>query len=64
MFTALAIAEQTAPPTLNADDLDPSVTFDLVRGRARAARIDVALSNAFGFGGTNAALLFRRAQES
>lgn len=64
VFTALAIAEQTAPPTLNADDLDPSVTFDLVRGQARAARIDSALSNAFGFGGTNAALLLRRAKES
>lgn len=63
VFTALAVAEQTAPPTLNADAIDPAVTFDLVRDTPRAARIDVALSNAFGFGGTNAALLFRRARE-
>ena len=62
VFTALAIAQQTAPPTLNVEQLDPAVTFDLVRDQARGARIDVALSNAFGFGGTNAALLFRRAQ--
>jgi 3-oxoacyl-[acyl-carrier-protein] synthase II len=63
VFTALAVAEQTAPPTLNVDAIDPAVTFDLVRDTPRAARIDVALSNAFGFGGTNAALLFRRARE-
>lgn len=60
-FTALALWEQTAPPTLNVDALDPAVTFDLVRGEARPAALEVALSNAFGFGGTNAALLFRRA---
>jgi len=63
VFTALAVAEQTAPPTLNVDAIDPAVTFDLVRDTPRAARIDLALSNAFGFGGTNAALLFRRARE-
>jgi 3-oxoacyl-[acyl-carrier-protein] synthase II len=63
VFTALAVAEGLAPPTLNADDLDPAVTFDLVRGEARRAPIGVALSNAFGFGGTNVALLFRRARE-
>jgi 3-oxoacyl-[acyl-carrier-protein] synthase II len=63
VFTALAVAEQTAPPTLNVDALDPAVTFDLVRGEARRAPIGVALSNAFGFGGTNVALLFRRARE-
>jgi 3-oxoacyl-[acyl-carrier-protein] synthase II len=62
-LTALAIAKQTAPPTLNAVDLDPAVTFDLVRDRPREARIEAALCNAFGFGGTNAALLLRRAQE-
>jgi len=63
VFTVLAIAQQLAPPTHNADDVDPAVTFDLVRAAARPAKIDVALCNAFGFGGTNAALLFRRAEE-
>lgn len=63
VFTALAISEQTAPPTLNVENLDPTVTFDLVRDHARPAKIEVALSNAFGFGGTNAALLLRRAKE-
>lgn len=61
-FTALAVARQRVPPTLNAVDVDPAVTFDLVRGAARDARVEVALSNAFGFGGTNVALVFRRAQ--
>jgi 3-oxoacyl-[acyl-carrier-protein] synthase II len=62
VFTALAVAEGAAPPTLNAVELDSAVTFDLVRGEARCAPIGVALSNAFGFGGTNVALLFRRAR--
>lgn len=61
-FTALAVARQRVPPTLNAVDVDPAVTFDLVRGAARDARVGVALSNAFGFGGTNVALVFRRVQ--
>ena len=49
------------PPTLNADDVDEAVRFEIVRGAARAADLRAALSNSFGFGGTNVTLLFRRA---
>ncbi len=62
VFTALAVARQRVPPTLNAVDVDPAVTFDLVRDTARDARVEVAISNAFGFGGTNVALAFRRVE--
>ncbi len=62
VFTALAVARQRVPPTLNVTEVDPAVTFDLVRGAARDARVGVALSNAFGFGGTNVALVFRRVE--
>ena len=61
VFTTLALAEQRVPPTLNADDVDAAVTFEIVRGAAAAAEISFALSNSFGFGGTNVALLLRRA---
>jgi 3-oxoacyl-[acyl-carrier-protein] synthase II len=55
-----ALETGTLPPTLNLDDPDPACALDHVAGKARAARARVALSNSFGFGGVNAALLFER----
>ena len=59
-ITALAIAHQVAPPTINLDHPDEGCDLDYVPGAARPMAITYALSNSFGFGGTNAALLFAR----
>jgi 3-oxoacyl-[acyl-carrier-protein] synthase II len=59
--TTLALAHQTAPPTMNLDHPGPECDLDYVPGRARPARLDTALSNSFAFGGTNAILVLRRA---
>jgi 3-oxoacyl-[acyl-carrier-protein] synthase II len=59
-ITALAIKHQVLPPTVNLDEPDPRCDLDYVPNRARPAAIEYALSNSFGFGGTNGALLFRR----
>ena len=59
-FTALAIRDQIAPPTLNLDNPSVSTPIDLVPHKAKPMKIDVALSNSFGFGGTNAALVLKR----
>ncbi len=59
-ITALAIRHQMAPPTINLDHPDPACDLDYVPNQARPLSIEYALSNSFGFGGTNAALLFRR----
>jgi 3-oxoacyl-[acyl-carrier-protein] synthase II len=59
-ITALAVHHQLVPPTINLDDPDPDCRLDHVANKARAARARVALSNSFGFGGTNAALVFGR----
>ncbi|MDE3154360.1 MAG: beta-ketoacyl-ACP synthase II [Acidobacteriota bacterium] len=61
-ITALAVYHQTVPPTINLEQPDPECDLDYVPGHSRALAIDYALSNSFGFGGTNAALLFRRYQ--
>ncbi len=60
IFSVLAIRDQIAPPTLNLDDPSVETAIDLVPHAARKRKIDVALSNSFGFGGTNASLIFRR----
>ncbi|GGD85611.1 3-oxoacyl-[acyl-carrier-protein] synthase 2 [Aureimonas endophytica] len=60
IFCALAIRDQVAPPTLNLDNPSVETKIDLVPHEKRAAKIDVALSNSFGFGGTNASLVLRR----
>ena len=60
VFSVLAIADQVAPPTINLDTPDPECDLDYVPHTAREMKIDVALSNSFGFGGTNGTLLFRR----
>ena len=61
IFSVLAIRDNIAPPTLNLDNPSVETAIDLVPHVARARQIDVALSNSFGFGGTNASLIFRRA---
>ncbi|MBP2547383.1 3-oxoacyl-[acyl-carrier-protein] synthase II [Neorhizobium galegae] len=60
IFSALAIRDNVAPPTLNLDNPDVETKIDLVPHVARKRQIDVALSNSFGFGGTNASLVLRR----
>ena len=59
VFTALAIRDQIAPPTANLVDADPQCDLDFVPRVARPMTIRVALSNSFGFGGTNATIVFR-----
>ncbi|HEX4896378.1 MAG TPA: beta-ketoacyl-ACP synthase II [Solimonas sp.] len=60
IFTVLALRDQMLPPTINLDHPDEGCDLDYVPHRARAARIDVAISNSFGFGGTNGTLAFKR----
>jgi 3-oxoacyl-[acyl-carrier-protein] synthase II len=59
-ITALAVHHQIVPPTINLDDPDPECDLDYVPHRSRRMPIRYALSNSFGFGGTNAALLFKK----
>ncbi len=59
-ITALAVHQQVAPPTINLDDPDPACDLDYVPHQSRQMPIRYALSNSFGFGGTNAALLFKQ----
>jgi 3-oxoacyl-[acyl-carrier-protein] synthase II len=59
-ITALAIRDQVLPPTINHDDPDPDCDLDCVPNQARPAPVRYAISNSFGFGGTNGALLFKR----
>ena len=60
VFTLLAMRDQVAPPTLNLENPSVETEIDLAPGKAVKRKIDVALSNSFGFGGTNASLIFRR----
>jgi 3-oxoacyl-[acyl-carrier-protein] synthase II len=59
-ITALAVFHQKVPPTINLERPDEGLDLDYVPNRARAMRVRYALSNSFGFGGTNGALLFKR----
>ena len=61
VFSILALHHGLLPPTINLDNPDPACDLDYVPNKARAAAIQVALSNSFGFGGVNACLIFRRA---
>jgi len=61
VFTALAVREQVSPPTINLREPDPECDLDYCPNEARPMRIDVAVKNNFGFGGTNGTLVFRRA---
>lgn len=60
IYTAMAIYKQIAPPTINLDNPDPDCDLDYVPGSAREMDINIALSNSFGFGGTNGTLVLRR----
>ena len=59
IFSVLAIRDGIAPPTMNYDTPDPDCDLDYVPNRARAQRIDIAVSNAFAFGGSNAVLALK-----
>jgi 3-oxoacyl-[acyl-carrier-protein] synthase II len=62
VYSVLALCHGMIPPTINYENPDPNCDLDYVPNRARKADIQVALSNSFGFGGTNACVIFRRAQ--
>jgi 3-oxoacyl-[acyl-carrier-protein] synthase II len=62
-ITVLAIRDQIAPPTINYDEPDPDCDLDYVPNTARPMPIQYALSNSFGFGGTNGCLIFKRYSE-
>jgi 3-oxoacyl-[acyl-carrier-protein] synthase II len=60
VFSALAVRDQIAPPTINIFNQDPQCDLDYVPNVARNMKIDVAISNSFGFGGTNGTIVFRK----
>jgi 3-oxoacyl-[acyl-carrier-protein] synthase II len=60
IFCLLAIRDQVVPPTINLDNPSVATALDLVAHRSKNRPVDIALSNSFGFGGTNASLVFRR----
>ncbi len=60
VFTVLAMRDQVASPTINIENQDPDCDLDFVPNTARDLKIDVAISNSFGFGGTNGTLLFKK----
>ncbi len=62
-ITVLAIRDQIAPPTINHEQPDPACDLDYIPNTARAMKIDHALTNSFGFGGTNGCLIFKRFTE-
>jgi 3-oxoacyl-[acyl-carrier-protein] synthase II len=59
-FSILAIRDQVAPPTINLDSPDVETSLDLVPHKAKPMKIEVAMSNSFGFGGTNASVVFKK----
>jgi len=59
-FTVLALRDQIAPPTINLDNPSVDTALDLVPHKAKPMKIDVAMSNSFGFGGTNASVVFKK----
>jgi 3-oxoacyl-[acyl-carrier-protein] synthase II len=63
IFSLLAIRDNVAPPTINLDNPDPECDLDFVPNEARQMKIDVVLSNSFGFGGTNGTVIFRRLKD-
>jgi 3-oxoacyl-[acyl-carrier-protein] synthase II len=63
VITIKALEEGIVPPTINYEEPDPECDLDYVPNKARKADIKIALSNAFGFGGTNACLVFKKWEE-
>jgi 3-oxoacyl-[acyl-carrier-protein] synthase II len=63
MFTTLAVTEGKLPPTINYEEADPECDLDYIPNEPRDARIDVGVSNSFGFGGHNACIVVRRYEE-
>jgi 3-oxoacyl-[acyl-carrier-protein] synthase II len=59
-ISVLALRDQILPPTINLETPDPECDLDYIPNHARKAAVEYALSNSFGFGGTNAALIFKR----
>src|SRR5258708_27061724 len=59
-ISVLSLRDQILPPTINLETPDPECDLDYVPNHARKASVEYALSNSFGFGGTNAALIFKR----
>jgi 3-oxoacyl-[acyl-carrier-protein] synthase II len=59
-MTVCALGDQIAPPTINLEKQDADLALDFVPNEARPIEAEFALSNSFGFGGTNASLIFRR----
>lgn len=62
LFSILALRDQVVPPTINLENPDPECDLDYVANTAREMKVDVSMSNSFGFGGTNGTLIFRRMQ--
>jgi 3-oxoacyl-[acyl-carrier-protein] synthase II len=62
IFSILAMRDQIVPPTINLDNPDVETKIDLVPNKARRRKVDVAVSNSFGFGGTNACVVFTKAE--
>ena len=60
LFSILALRDQVVPPTINLENPDPECDLDYVPNTARETKVDVSMSNSFGFGGTNGTLIFRR----
>ena len=60
IFTILALRDQVVPPTINLENQDPACDLDYTPNTARDAKLDAALSNSFGFGGTNGTVVFKR----
>lgn len=60
IFSVLALRDQVIPPTINLDNPDPECDLDYVPHTAREARLDIVMSNSFGFGGTNGTLIFKK----
>ncbi|MGH6878001.1 MAG: beta-ketoacyl-[acyl-carrier-protein] synthase II, partial [Rhizomicrobium sp.] len=62
-ISVLALRDKILPPTINQERPDPACDLDYIPNKARRAEVQYALSNSFGFGGTNASLVFKRWEE-
>jgi 3-oxoacyl-[acyl-carrier-protein] synthase II len=63
VISVLALTRSVLPPTINLEHQDPRIRLDCIPGRAREQRVEAVMSNSFGFGGTNASLVFQRAPQ-